>query len=213
MGLSLGSGTSVPLLQPGPQPSLALTLALESSNLERMGINCLDCLPRLDWRAVHQTQTSGRCSLARLGKFVARCFKQQLDCVVSQQHELLQLWHDMPNALRAGYCHALMFAFRRSAQQQRPENLPTHRRPASGWPEPEPVRPFPPPRLFLSLTTTLPTLLSAAAFCHTDDLRYGMFFKAGLLRLYRLSYSLAVTCTSYDVRLNTARSVTFDPLH
>jgi hypothetical protein len=56
--------------------------------------------------------------LARLGKFVARCFKQQLDCVVSRQHELLQLWHDMPNAQRAGYCHALMFAFRVTGSQQ-----------------------------------------------------------------------------------------------
>lgn len=163
--------------------------------------------------SIKQTQPAGRCSLVNC------CSLPQtaLDCVVSQQQAVLQLWHDLPRTHRerAVFMHCSShFASQAhtssntssSARRQRPErHLPTqqqqHRRPGQARPvlafhepEPEPqaclshspARRLPPPpsSIFLSLTATLPTLLAAAAFCHTDDLRYGCAFKAGLRRLY-----------------------------
>lgn len=179
----------MPLLQPGPQPSLALTLALEScvaiyapQVISKEGSTAQIVCRGLIGGRCNQTQTSGRCSLARLGKFVARCFKRSLIALCHSSTSCSNcgttcLTHCERATVMHSCSHFASQAHSRSAQQQRPENLPTHRRPASGWPEPEPVRPFPPPRLFLSLATTLPTLLSAAAFCHTDDLRYGCSLK------------------------------------
>jgi hypothetical protein len=115
------------------------------------------------------------------------------------------------NALRTGYLHALCSHFASqatpyssSAQQQRPEILPrpsrTHRLPRLSLTLTCvcPRRPPLPLVCFPSLTATLPTLLSAAAFCHTGDLRYGCAFQGGPApAVYIISYSLglAVTCT------------------